>query len=84
MLEYHWGLTLFIMGLSLIVFGVSSFNIFFYFKANITLILEHGIAALRDGALEQFFWLLLSGAIALASYLVFKACEKILVDWMLK
>jgi hypothetical protein len=40
--------------------------------------------ALMDGAFKQMVMLFVYGIISLFAYLVFKACEKILVEWLTK
>lgn len=76
-------LSLFLLMLVLaLVFGLCSYNLFFLLSANIGLIYENGAMALRDGALEQLFYLTLYGVVSLASYLLLKACEKLLVEWL--
>lgn len=72
--------TFFIMMCVALVFGLSSYNIFFLLKSNIALIVEYGVMALFDGAFKQLITLLFYGTISLASYIVLKACEKVLVD----
>lgn len=80
----HWLLTLVMMALSALTFGLASYNLFFFFKANLELIAEHGAFVLFDGALEQFLYLCLHGFLSLAAYIIFKACEKTLVEHLLQ
>ena len=53
-------------------------------QGEITLVLDYGVMALLDGALKELLMLALNGIISLAAYLVFKACEKWLVEKLLK
>lgn len=69
-----------LMLLAALVFGLSSYNLFFLIKANLSLVLEYGAMALMDGALKELLMLLIYGVVSLCAYLVFKACEKLLVD----
>ena len=63
-----------------IVFGLSSFNLFSVLHANIAFLLEHGDDAVMDGAINEIFKLLAYGMISMVAYVVFKACEKQMVD----
>jgi hypothetical protein len=84
LLTKHPLLTFAIMLMSSLVFGLSSYNIFYLVKANVTLVFDYGLMALLDGALKELFLLTFYGIISLAAYVVFKACEKWLVDKLLK
>lgn len=75
----HYGCTFLLMGASFFVFGVLSLNLIYVLKANIDLILEHGIMAVADGAGSQFLELMAYGYLSLAFFVVFKCCETILV-----
>lgn len=72
------------MGLAFIGFGLASLNLLYLIRANADLVLHHGAMALLDGALQQLLELLGLGFSGLAMYLVFKLCEHILVDKLLK
>jgi hypothetical protein len=79
-LAHHAALTFLLMGASFLVFGLVSLNLIYFFHANIELLLEYGWMGLRDGGLQQLFELLLSGYLGMAFYVLFKACEKVLVE----
>jgi len=79
LLAYHFLLTLFLMGLFGLGFGIVSLNIFAMLHANFWLIARHGAMALLDGALLQLLELVLFGYLALVFYVMFKACEYVLV-----
>jgi hypothetical protein len=49
----HSWLTFILMGLSFLLFGFYSVNLFVLLKANIELILEYGMMAVADGAGQQ-------------------------------
>lgn len=83
-LTRHPLLTFFIMMCSALVFGLTSYNIFFLLKANIALVVDYGVMALFDGAFKELIVLLLYGIVSLAAYVLLKACEKVLVDKLLK
>jgi hypothetical protein len=71
-----------VAGVAFIGFAGLSINLVSLLAANLNLIAEHGRDALADGAARQFVELVLSGYGALACYLAFKYCERILVDWL--
>ena len=72
-------LTFMVMVLAFLLFGAGTVNLFFVLKANLDLIAEHGMQALADGAAQQFVELLITAALSMAAYVVFKACEHKLV-----
>ncbi|HEX2586255.1 MAG TPA: hypothetical protein VHL14_14100 [Steroidobacteraceae bacterium] len=78
----HPVLTFVLMGTSFLVMGIISLNLVYLFHSNFEFILEYGVMALRDGGLIQFVELVLSGFVALAFYVLFKVCEKTLVEWL--
>ena len=72
--------TFLLMGVSLVLFGITSFNLFFLFRANINLFLDYGTMVIAEGALLQLAELIVYGYLSMAFYLVFKACEHVLVE----
>ena len=80
----HWLLTLIVMSIAAIVLGISSYNLFFLFKANLTFIADYGWQAVADGALQQLAELCVYGFFSIVAYVIFKACEKVLVELILK
>jgi hypothetical protein len=83
-LTFHWLTTFILMGLGAMAFGLTSLNLFMILQANLDLILAHGVMALRDGAFKQLVGLIGYGYLAVASFVLFKACEKVLVDRLLR
>jgi hypothetical protein len=71
-----------VAGVAFLGFAGLSVNLATLLHANLSLIAEHGFQALSDGAALQFLELTLSGFAAVACYLVFKYCERIIVDWL--
>jgi len=69
-----------LMGISFLLFGGASVNLVLLLKLNFDLWVEVGWQAAMDGALRQLFELLLSGCGAMVAYIVFKCCEKVLVE----
>ena len=63
-----------------LLFGITSVNLFVLLKMNIDLFVQYGLMVIADGALEQLFDLLLSAALSIVFYLVFKICERLLVE----
>lgn len=75
-------LTFALMVAFFILFGVTSVNLFVLLKANIDLFVEYGAMVIADGALEQLIDLLASATLSIVFYLLFKVCEKLLVERM--
>ncbi|HEY9100714.1 hypothetical protein [Chitinimonas sp.] len=80
MLQRHPWLTFLAMGVCFLGFGVSSLNLVQVLRANLDLFLDYGWQAAQDGALRQLLELAVSSYLALACWLGFKCCEKLLVD----
>lgn len=68
------------MGVFFALFGFLSLNLIVVLKANITLFIEHGVMVLEDGAGQQLIELVFYGYLSLVFYLLFKSCEKNLVE----
>ncbi|WP_035060515.1 hypothetical protein [Andreprevotia chitinilytica] len=79
-LKRHGVVALIVMAVAFIGFASFSVNLLMVLHANLSFIWEHGWFALRLGALEQLIGLLFSGVAALLFYLLFKTCEKLLVE----
>jgi hypothetical protein len=84
LINRHWALTLVVMCCSVFVFSLMSFNLFHMWQENVRVISESGSTVLFDGALQQLFELTVSSFIAAVCYVIFKACEKVLVEKILK
>ena len=70
------GLVIFLMlGVFGALFAWFSFNLIHFLMGNFRLIAEHGLLALREGALRQAVELIASGYLAIAFYVAFKTCE---------
>ncbi|HRD68083.1 MAG TPA: hypothetical protein PKY50_18255 [Candidatus Competibacter sp.] len=76
----HWWATFFLMGIFFLLFGVTSLNLFVLLKANIDLYLEYGTMVIADGALRQLVELIGYGYLSLLFYVLFKTCERVLVE----
>ena len=79
-LRRHWWLALLVMGASFVLFGLASLNLLSVLQANLSFLLRHGADAVREGGLLQFAELSFYGYVAAVFYIVFKVCEKALVE----
>ena len=75
-------LTYVVLGLSFLAFGAGTLNLGLLLMANLRLLRDFGWQALEDGALRQLCELVLTGYLSIAAYVVFKACEHRLSDWL--
>jgi hypothetical protein len=80
----HPLLTFALLGVFFLLFGTTSINLFFMLKANINLFLEYGLMVIDDGALEQLLGLLGSAYLSMLFWLLFRICERILVERLTK
>lgn len=80
MLSQRWWLSLIVMGVSFVLFGLASLNLLDMLGANLTFLARHGVDAVRLGGLLQLLELVVSGYAAAIFYIVFKLCEKALVE----
>jgi hypothetical protein len=76
----HPVVTFGVMGVSFAGFSLLTLNVFHLLSANLDYIARDSLMALMEGAGLQLAELIASLAVALAFYLLFKACERILVD----
>jgi hypothetical protein len=75
-------LTFIVMGLSFLAFGAGTLNLIYLFQANARFIAEQGWQAVMDGALLQLVELVVTGALSMGAYVVFKTCEHRLSHWL--
>lgn len=73
------GLTFVVMGVAFLLFGLGTLNLFMVLKANADLLTEYGWQAVMDGGATQLFYLIGTGYVSLAAYVIFKSCEHALV-----
>jgi hypothetical protein len=83
-LQAHPMLTFVLMGLSFLGFGAASYNLAVILRANLELFWNYGWMVANDGGLRQLIEILMLSYFALACYLVFKCCEKLLIDKITK
>jgi hypothetical protein len=69
-----------LMGVFFLLFGVSSVNLFVLLKLNIDLFVEYGLMVIADGALQQLVELVGSAYFSMLFYVLFRVCERILVE----
>lgn len=72
-----------VMGASFALGTLLSVDLLHLAYSNAELILEYGLMAVLDGALLQAVELVALGYLALACYVVFKCCEKLIVEALL-
>lgn len=73
-------LTFVLMGVLFLLFGVTSVNLFVLLKMNIDLFIQYGAMVIADGAVEQLVDLIGSAYLSMVFYILFKVCERVLVE----
>lgn len=81
-LSRRWWLTFVLMGVSFVLFGLVTLNLLHTLSANFEFLSTYGLDAVREGGLLQLIELVLSGYAAAFFHVVFKLCEKVLVERM--
>jgi hypothetical protein len=76
----HPKVTFVLMGAFFLLFGFTSVNLFVVLKANIELFLDYGAMVIEDGALQQLIEIIGSSYLSIVFYVLFKVCERILVE----
>ena len=76
----HPRLTFLLMGILFLLFGITSVNLFVLLKMNIDLFIQYGPMVIADGALEQLIDLIGSAFLSMVFYILFKVCERVLVE----
>ena len=79
-LSRQWWLAFVLMGVSFVLFGVVTLNLLHTLSANFEFLSSHGFDAVREGGLRQLLEIVVSGYFAAANYVLFKLCEKVLVE----
>src|SRR4051812_17535219 len=79
-LSKRWWLTFILLGVSFVMFGFTSLDLLRSLGANLEFLGMHGIDAVREGGLRQLFGLVSMGYLAALFYVLFKLCEKVLVE----
>ena len=76
----RWWLTFLLLGVCFVAGGLLTLNLLHTLSANVEFLSTYGVDAVREGAVRQFFEVAGTGYCAAAFYVVFKLCEKILVE----
>jgi len=79
-LSRRWWLAFILMGVCFVLFGLVSLDLLRSLGANLEFLGMYGFDALREGGLMQLAGLIFSGYLAALFYIVFKLCEKVLVE----
>lgn len=79
-LSRRWWLAFLLMGVSFVLFGLLTLNLLHLVSANVNFLVMNGLDAVRDGGLLQLLSLIALGYFAAVFYVVFKLCEKVLVE----
>ena len=79
----RWWLTFLLLGVSFVLFGFITLNLLHTLMANFEFLSMYGVEAVREGGLLQLLEIFGSGCFAAISYVVFKVCEKVLVERLL-
>jgi hypothetical protein len=75
-----WWVTFILLGVSFVLFGLLTLNLIHTLSAIFGFLSMYGTDAVRDGGLLQLAEVVASGYFAAACYLLFKLCEKVLVE----
>ena len=76
----RWWVTFILLGVSFVLGGLLTLNLLHTLSANFAFLSMYGVDAVREGGLRQLLEATLSGYLAAACYVVFKLCEKVLVE----
>jgi hypothetical protein len=76
----RWWLAFLLLGVSFVLFGYLSLNLLHLLGANLEYLGMYGFEAVREGGARQLVGIVVSGYFAAACYIVFKVCERVLVD----
>ncbi len=79
-LRRRWWLAFVLLGPSFVVGGLLTLNLLHMLSANADFLSMYGFDAVREGGLRQLLEMFVSGYVAAASYVLFKLCEKVLVE----
>ena len=73
-----------LLGVSFVLGGLVTINLLHMLSSNLEFLSSYGFDALREGGLRQLLEIVVSGYFAAACYVVFKLCEKVLVERLSK
>jgi len=76
----RWWVAFVLLGVSFVLGGLVTLNLLHVLSANFEFLAMYGAEAVREGGLRQLIEIVVSGYFAAACYVVFKLCEKVLVE----
>ena len=79
-LARRWWAAFVLLGVSFVLGGLVTLNLLHMLSANLEFLSSYGFDALREGGFRQLVEIVVSGYFAAACYVVFKLCEKVLVE----
>ena len=79
-LSQRWWVAFILLGVSFTLGGMVTLNLLHDLSANVGFLAMFGADAIREGGLKQLLNIVVSGYFAAACYVVFKLCEKVLVE----
>ena len=83
-LARRWWAAFILLGVSFVLFGLITLNLLHMLSANFEFLASYGFEGLREGGFRQLVEIVVSGYFAAACYVVFKLCEKVLVERLSK
>jgi hypothetical protein len=83
-LARRWWLAFILLGVTFVLGGLVTLNLLHTLSANFEFLSSYGFEALREGGFRQLVEIIVSGYFAAACYVVFKLCEKVLVERLSK
>ena len=83
-LARRWWAAFILLGVSFVLGGLVTLNLLHMLSANLEFLSSYGFDALREGGFRQLVEIVVSGYFAAACYVVFKLCEKVLVERLSK
>ena len=79
-LARRWWAAFILLGVSFVLGGLVTLNLLHTLSANFEFLSSYGFDALREGGFRQLVEVVVSGYFAAVCYVVFKLCEKVLVE----
>jgi hypothetical protein len=76
----RWWVALILLGVSFVLGGLLTLNLLHTLGANFSFLWMYGTDAVHEGGLGQLVEMLVSGYLAAGFYVIFKLCEKVLVE----
>jgi hypothetical protein len=83
-LAKRWWVAFILLGVSFVLGSMVTLNLLHMLSANLEFLSSYGLDAVREGGFRQLVEIAVSGYFAAACYVVFKLCEKVLVERLSK